>query len=167
MSDDDFNTNLCHRPPSSSLLLPNDGGSGANSNRNSTVSTYRGSECSVRITANPLATSDDNGNVVDDDDDDDDGEIRQDPVDVEISPSGQSAVATTQLEMMEYQGRKISRACGPGSLAWSTMSREEQLRELEEVVAIGGSQADWNYEDFGMTYEELMDYFDNLKESVA
>jgi hypothetical protein len=46
------------------------------------------------------------------------------------------------------------------------MSREDQLRELEEAVA-NGSGAEWDYEAFGMTYHELMDYFDNLKESTA
>ena len=62
MSDADFNSNLCRRPPSSSQLLQPGG-----SNRNSTVSTYRGSECSVRITANPLAVADDNGNMLNED----------------------------------------------------------------------------------------------------
>jgi hypothetical protein len=160
MSDADFNSNLCRRPPSSSLLLPPGG-----SNRNSTVSTYRGSECSVRITANPLAVADDNGNVLNEDHEEpaaaaaaaSRSEARND---VE-SGDGQKKVGCVKTTAV------VERACGPGSVAWSTMSREEQLRELEEVVASGGSVTSWNYEDFGMTYGELMEYFDNLKESTA
>ena len=67
------------------------------SNRNSMVSTYQGSECSIRITSNPL------------------------PEDV----------ANNDLGGMGY------------------------------------NEAEWDYEAMGMTYEQLMEYFDNLKESSA
>ena len=63
------------------------------SNRDSMVSTYQGSECSVRITANPLLAEEDSG--------------------------------------------------------------------------MGYNEAEWDYEAMGMTYEDLMNYFDNLKESSA
>jgi len=156
MSDADFNSNACQRPQSTSLLLPQ-----GSSNRNSTVSTYQGSECSVRITANPLAVADNNGNVV--------GDCQEEP-----SASNAMTCASQFITGRDHQAcaRKtttavVERACGPGSVAWSTLSREEQLRELEEVVAAGGSVSSWNYEEFGMTYSELMEYFDNLKESTA
>lgn len=65
---------------------------GSESNRSSMVSTYKGSECSIRITSNPLPDND----------------------------------------------------CG-----------------------MGYNEAEWDYEAMGMTYEQLMEYFDNLKESSA
>lgn len=46
------------------------------------------------------------------------------------------------------------------------MTREERFRQLEEAVA-SGSDVEWEYEALGVTYEELMEYFDNLKESTA
>ena len=67
------------------------------SNRNSMVSTYQGSECSIRITSNPLPDE----------------------------------VVNNDLGGMGY------------------------------------NEAEWDYEAMGMTYEQLMDYFDNLKESSA
>lgn len=120
----------------------------------------------MRITANPLAVADDNGNVLDED--------RDEPAPAVASRSV-SCEARDDMEPDDSQKRAgcvkttavVERACGPGSVAWSTMSREEQLRELEEAVAAGGSVTSWNYEDFGMTYGELMEYFDNLKESSA
>lgn len=66
--------------------------SGSSSNRNSVISTYKGSECSIRITSNPL---------------------------------------------------------------------------LDEDCGMGYNEAEWDYEAMGMTYEQLMEYFDNLKESSA
>lgn len=69
----------------------------SSSNRNSMVSTYQGSECSIRITSNPLPDD----------------------------------TANTDLGGMGY------------------------------------NEAEWDYEAMGMTYEQLMDYFDNLKESSA
>lgn len=90
MPEEDFNGNqmLVHPPSSSSGSNPN---SAPNSNRNSTVSTYEGSECSIRITSNPLRDSAD----------------------------------------------------------------------------MGFNEAEWDYEKLGLTYDQLMDYFENLKESSA
>ncbi|RUS89765.1 hypothetical protein EGW08_002468 [Elysia chlorotica] len=76
------------------------GAGGTASNRNSMVSTYQGSECSIRITSNPL-------------------------------PDDPEDVANNDLGGMGY------------------------------------NEAEWDYEAMGMTYEQLMDYFDNLKESSA
>lgn len=45
-----------------------------------------------------------------------------------------------------------------------------QIAEHEEDVANGNltdSSVEWDYEAMGMTYEQLMEYFDNLKESTA
>ena len=171
MSEAEFTNSQSSRPNSGSMGLPS---SGSGSNRNSTVSTYRGSECSVRITANPLA--DDNGNIVDAesvpvlhpeeyflaeprvgchplataadiDDDDDVGDSDED-------------------EKSADEACRSDRFIRPLSSAWSTMSREDQLRHLEEAVA-SGLNADWDCEGFGMTYAELMEYFDNLRESTA
>ena len=174
MSDAEFSSNQSSRPNSSSIVLPS---SASGSNRNSTVSTYQGSECSVRITANPL--SDDNGNIVDTEavpplhpeeyflneahsahqamaavaDDDEDYEAN-------------NIDDTDDEEMKSTEPRRSDRFIRPLSSAWSTMSREDQLRELEEAVASGLS-SDWDCEGFGMTYAELMEYFDNLRESTA
>lgn len=66
--------------------------SGSASNRNSVISTYKGSECSIRITSNPL---------------------------------------------------------------------------MDEDCGMGYNEAEWDYEAMGMTYEQLMEYFENLRESSA
>ncbi|CAL1535412.1 unnamed protein product [Lymnaea stagnalis] len=113
MAEEDFNGNQMvvpnalpsdrqrqpRRPNSSELNVSNStsgvtgsGSSVSESNRNSMVSTYKGSECSIRITSNPLPDND----------------------------------------------------CG-----------------------MGYNEAEWDYEAMGMTYEQLMEYFDNLKESSA
>lgn len=55
-----------------------------------------------------------------------------------------------------HKGRKKS----------SAINREERLRHIEEGAA-SGSDFEWDYEVLGVTYEELMEYFDNLKESTA
>lgn len=89
MPEEDFNGNqMPAHPPGPLLSNPP---SVPNSNRNSTVSTYEGSECSIRITSNPLRDSGD----------------------------------------------------------------------------VGFNEAEWDYEKLGLTYEQLMDYFENLKESTA
>jgi len=185
MSEEEFSQSSCAGGggPASSA-------SGSNRNSAASVSTYRGSECSVRITSNPLA--DDNGNIVDDsgpvpdpaqplhpeeyflddarvggrkvpaaatndDDDDDDGCV-------EDTSDDDEEMRSIDREMTPP--RRSDRFIRPLSSAWSTMSREDQLRELEEAVA-GGLSSDWDCEGFGMTYAELMAYFDNLRESTA
>jgi len=175
MSDAEFSSNQSSRPNSTSLGPPS---SASGSNRNSTVSTYRGSECSVRITTNPLADS--NGNIVDAEPaaplqpeeyfldearmakaaaavEGDYDDVINDVDDTEDDDEGRSTDSTP---------RRSNRFIRPLSSAWSTMSREDQLRELEEAVASGLS-SDWDCKEFGMTYAELMEYFDNLRESTA
>lgn len=76
----------------SSSGVPSSSSNSGGSNRNSGVSTYKGSECSIRITNNPL---------------------------------------------------------------------------LDDDSGMGYNEAEWDYEAMGMTYEQLMDYFANLKESSA
>ncbi|WAR02046.1 T132B-like protein, partial [Mya arenaria] len=113
MPEEDFNGNVNHnrneRPlsvgsssssGSSSQGSTSEGSSLCNSNRNSVVSTYKGSECSIRITANPLMEEGAMGGVPEE----------------------------TQSELGIPQG---------------------------------------DYEAMGMTYDELLMYFDNLKESNA
>jgi len=189
MSEEEFSSSQSSRPNSTSIG-PSSSASG--SNRNSAVSTYRGSECSVRITSNPLA-ADDNSNIVNDNDA---GAV---PVPAPLHPEeyflgnaphiGREAPAaatdddedddadagcvedTSDNEEMrsidrELTSRRSDRFIRPLSSAWSMMSREDQLRELEEAVASGLS-SDWDCEGFGMTYAELMAYFDNLRESTA
>lgn len=91
MSPNDFNGNR----PTTSAQVDSGVHSAQSSNRSSFVSTIKGSECSIRITANPLPEElpNDNNNT------------NQDP--------------------------------------------------------------EWDYEAMGMTYDQLADYFDNLKESTA
>lgn len=111
MPEEDFNGNSQSQRPlsigsastaSSSSQASSSGTSNPNnnSNRNSVVSTYKGSECSIRITANPLTEEGAMGGVPEE----------------------------TQSET-------------------------------------GAPQ--WDYEAMGMNYEELLDYFDSLKESNA
>lgn len=178
MSDTEFSSSQSSRPTSLSSAMPS---SASGSNRNSAVSTYRGSECSVRITANPLA--DDNGNIVnagavpplhpEEYYVDETAIARQAVAAGDSSDEGRCAddsddddedMKSTDREMTPL--RSGGRIIRPLSSAWSTMSREEQLRELEDAVARGLS-SDWDCEGFGMTYTELMQYFDNLRESTA
>jgi len=200
------------------------GGVGGGSNRSSQISTYRGSECSIRITQNLL--SDDNGNMLQDLDgarhpppglqsvrvspgavsgeknspalggrmanNNRRSAVMEDPalppVCLRRSATGGTGVAVQQSSSSSRGGRgaevnlveevdslvvsspmpavKVVGSSAASSLARSTMSREERLRVLEEAVA-SGSDVDWDYEELGMTYEELMEYFDNLKESSA
>ncbi|KAK3084625.1 hypothetical protein FSP39_016486 [Pinctada imbricata] len=101
MPAEDFNGN--HTPPPTSR--GNSSSSSAqNSNRNSFVSTIKGSECSIRITANPLPEDDGAGNH---------------------QPKAQDSASTHS------------------------------------------SEPKWDYEAMGLTYDQLADYFDNLKESSA
>jgi transmembrane protein 132 len=71
--------------------------SAGSSNRNSGVSEYKGSECNIRITSNPIL----NG------------------------------------------------------------------ANVEETASLTRNEVQWDYEAMGLTYDQLMEYFDNLKESTA
>ena len=107
MPEEDFNGNHTRPVSTSSSESSRDSStptSAPNSNRNSTVSTYKGSECSIRITTNPLT---------------DEGAVG-DPVPEQARSEGHSE---------------------------------------------GVPQ--WDYEAMGMNYDQLLEYFDNLKESMA
>lgn len=104
MPEEDFNGNVnSNRPLSVGSSSSSGSGSSSipsNSNRNSVVSTYKGSECSIRITANPLTEEGAMGGVP------------------------------------------------------------------EETISECGVPQ-WDYEAMGMNYDQLLAYFDNLKESTA
>ena len=111
MPEEDFNGNVNSTRPLSVGSNSSSGSSQAstsgissnpsNSNRNSVVSTYKGSECSIRITTNPLTEEGAMGGVP------------------------------------------------------------------EETVSECGGVPQWDYEAMGMNYDQLLAYFDNLKESTA
>ncbi|KAL4223587.1 hypothetical protein ACF0H5_017057 [Mactra antiquata] len=111
MPEEDFNGNVNSSRPlsvgsSSSGCSSQSSSSGSsssnpsNSNRNSVVSTYKGSECSIRITANPL-------------------------------------------------------------------NEEGAMGGVPEETASQFTAPQWDYEAMGMNYDQLLQYFDNLKESNA
>ena len=107
LSPADFNGNhaLLTVPNRLSACSGASGASGASggSERNSVVSTYKGSECSIRITANPLQAG--------------------------LTAGGAAGGA------------------------------EQPLATQAEV--------EWDYEEMGLSYDQLMSYFDNLKETNA
>ncbi|KAL5017671.1 hypothetical protein ScPMuIL_007260 [Solemya velum] len=96
MPEEDFNGNRTRLTSGTGSGQSSGSSSAQSSNRNSTVSTYKGSECSIRITANPHPAAIEEAN--------------------------------------------------------------NNPREPEPQ---------WDYEEMGMTYDQLMDYFANLKESNA
>ncbi|KAH3887094.1 hypothetical protein DPMN_011109 [Dreissena polymorpha] len=102
MPEEDFNGNLSERSERPLSVGSNSSTSSRSnsSNRNSVVSTYRGSECSIRITANPL-------------------------------------------------------------------TEEGAMSRLPEETQSQMGIPQWDYEEMGMNYDELLKYFDNLKESNA
>ena len=78
-------------------------------------------------------------------------------------------MSTESLDGDEDDDDTSSSIDSPRRVAMSrddNISREERLKQLEEAVA-SGSDIEWDYDAIGMTYEELMEYFDNLKESTA
>ena len=106
MPAEDFNGNHTQQGSCGNSAGNSASNSAQSSNRNSFVSTIKGSECSIRITANPLP--------------------EEDQVPQQKSPnSARDSV--------------------------STHSAEHQ----------------WDYEAMGLTYDQLAEYFDNLKESSA
>lgn len=109
MPEEDFNGNVNSTRPlsvgssssgSSSQSTSSASSNPSNSNRNSVVSTYKGSECSIRITANPL-------------------------------------------------------------------TEEGAMGGVPEETASQCMAPQWDYEAMGMNYDQLLQYFDNLKESNA
>jgi len=79
-------------------------------------------------------------------------------------PQGQApSKSLPRRSVRRFSGRGLSTI---GSSLDSDSLRRRKLAELEEAVA-SGSELEFDYESLGMTYEELMEYFDNLKESTA
>jgi len=156
------------------------GGGGVTSNRNSMISTYKGSECSIRITANPLLGGDegDSEDVITEED--------------SASLSGRSTSHTPRdtprdtpvhhHHSMPRPTHKLGRSSlgtRPKSLPRNLtprpdsaiLARQEALKQefLKQQAdgATSGSELEFDYEAMGMTYQQLMEYFDNLKESTA
>ena len=148
-------------------------------NRNSMVSTYKGSECSIRITANPLP---ENGPAP--------------PITNPASPvpGPSSASSLPRQRIQTPQCGTIPRIQPPKALPLraslptpeqqallaqaAAHAAERNARELDAANgnltdggggSVAGSLTDveWDYEAMGLTYEQLMEYFDNLKESTA
>ena len=151
------------------------GGNG--SNRNSMVSTYKGSECSIRITANPLLGGDEG--------DSEDVITEEDSASLSGHSVGTVASRPTPIHhhhSMPRPAHKLGRSSlgpRPKSLPRNLtprpdsaiMARQEALKQeflkQHSEGATSGSELELDYEAMGMTYEQLMEYFDNLKESTA
>jgi len=169
-------------------------------NRNSMVSTYKGSECSIRITANPLP---ENGPAP-----------PQAPTSPALAgpaspvptPSSASSLPRPLPRLSAPPCGTIPRIQPPKALPLraslptpeqqaflaqaAAHAAEQNARELDAANgnllvdhgaagAVGGGSSgagsmagslmdvEWDYEAMGLTYEQLMEYFDNLKESTA
>ena len=61
----------------------------------------------------------------------------------------------------------VSTRSGRSTGSDAKMTRAQRLRRLEEAVASGSSDIEWDCNELGVTYDQLMTYFDNLKESTA
>jgi transmembrane protein 132 len=159
----------------------------ASNARSSMVSTYKGSECSIRITSNPLpnqllaaAAS-----------------VPEAPPSPQPGPSCASSLPRHRLSAPLLGTGTIPRIQPPKALplraslptpeqqallaqaAQAHAAAERCARELDAANgnltdgggggSVAGSLTDveWDYEAMGLTYEQLMEYFDNLKESTA
>ncbi|CAH1801046.1 unnamed protein product [Owenia fusiformis] len=133
--EEDFNGNNMGNGNGGQLRgRPVSGCSSAPSNRNSQISTYKGSECSIRITANPLG----------------DGHSTQSSD--KSSGSGDASMATASPTPSQNSRRSLRITHNPLP---------------EENGNLTDSEFEWDYERMGLNYNQLMDYFDNLKESTA
>lgn len=144
MPESDFNGNQPQllQPPVSDPPSNRSSGCSQTSNRNSMVSTYKGSECSIRITANPM--SDANANPT----------LPPPPL-----PEGIMAPPPPP----PARGVDSPRP----STSYQYAASRTLPRELEGATGGAISDVEWDYEAMGMTYDQLMEYFDNLKESTA
>jgi transmembrane protein 132 len=180
---------------------------GAASNRNSFVSTYKGSECSIQIgsAVPPLAAAmpDCNANVVGDGSMPlarvargvqtlprsankatktrpvqaaPGGSLRRPAASQRVRPPMIDKQLSTESSLDDDEDddddmssidspRHRRRRVAPHHAG--KMSRAETLRRLEEAVASGSSDIEWDCNELGVTYDQLMTYFDNLKESTA
>ena len=189
-------------PANPNLLHPTAGPSSARnsthtnslgSNRNSVVSTYKGSECSIRITSNPHpeanpAASGSNQNVAN-------NNINNNINNPQPSTSGNAMGAEEEPESPPVEGAEGGAnlnnnptpppvpphrvAHHPHGQQPMTLNRaphpqnhhNQNLMHHHSYPNANGypnpREFEWDYEAMGMTYEQLMEYFDNLKESTA
>ena len=147
MPESDFNGNQPQllQPPTSAPPSNRSSGCSQTSQRNSMVSTYKGSECSIRITANPM--SDANANPT----------LAPSPVPEGLLPPPPPPPAPPSRAMDSPRPSTSHHLNGSRTLP----------RELEGATGGTISDVEWDYEAMGMTYDQLMEYFDNLKESTA
>ncbi len=186
MPEADFNGNRnANAPGATSTLHPRSGSTsarssgvsgsgGTGSNRNSYVSTYKGSECSIRITSNPHPEANPSTSKAGAD-----GGAST-PATAPAPPA--TPKATERLQRSPLNDDDIPPIDGVEDM---TDDGEDQTEEPlvpppvpphapkpPQLPADGanppsGECFDWDYEQMGMTYDQLMDYFDNLKESTA
>ena len=184
MPEADFNGNRNAPGANSTLRPPHSGstsarssgvGGGNGSNRNSYVSTYKGSECSIRITSNPHPDANPGTSKG--------GEGSQTPTPTTATTTAAAATttkATEQLQRSPLNDEDIPPIDGVEDVTDEGEDQEEPLvpppvpphaprppNLPEGVNPPSGECFDWDYEQMGMTYDQLMDYFDNLKESTA
>ena len=127
MTEEDFNGNQSRTPP---------GRRGSNRNSaTSVVSTYKGSECSIRITSNPMPDA---------------------PVPA-ASTSHPPGGLDTNGNHETDPGPKSRRGSG---VVTNPKVRPSSSRTTKNDFT-------WDCESMGLSYNELMEYFDNLKESSA
>ena len=182
MPEADFNGNRNAPGANSTLRPPHSGstsarssgvGGGNGSNRNSYVSTYKGSECSIRITSNPHPDANPSTSKGE--------EGSQTPTTATTTAAAATTTkATEQLQRSPLNDEDIPPIDGVEDLTDEGEDQEEPLvpppvpphaprppNLPEGVNPPSGECFDWDYEQMGMTYDQLMDYFDNLKESTA
>ncbi len=190
MPEADFNGNR-NAPGATGTLHPQSGstsarssgvGGGSGSNRNSYVSTYKGSECSIRITSNPHPEANPSTSKA--------GAAGTGAEGSANSPGDDDAgVPTTPKTSEKLQRSPLNDDDIPpiDGVEDPTAADEDDEEDQEEplvpppvpphaprpsnlaegVSHPSGECFDWDYEQMGMTYDQLMDYFDNLKESTA
>lgn len=167
------------------------------SNRNSVVSTYKGSECSIRITsnphpeANPAAQSTSSGanqniannninNNINNPQPSTSGH-QEEPEEEELEEEREVAgaeggvnlnnnptpppVPPHRVNIHQHHHNTLNRAPHPHN------HHNQNLVHHHSYPNANGypnpREFEWDYEAMGMTYEQLMEYFDNLKESTA
>ena len=174
------------------------------SNRNSLVSTYKGSECSIRITSNPHPDANGNAPAAGQAAGQPAEPATEEPEGATAAPPAAAAVAApaapaapalatpkqhTPLAPLPPLPPLPPPPVGetPHSPAIPESSSDEEMlpqpgpsEEPRRILPpacmqsadacnnnMAVSDVEWDYEAMGMTYEQLMQYFDNLKESTA
>ena len=189
------NPNLLHPNPGTTSARSSNTGS-LGSNRNSVVSTYKGSECSIRITSNPhpeanpalasgsglagasaTASTGSNQNVANNNINNNINGNPQPSTSAE-SPAGAEGGANLNNNPGLQQPPPVPphrqlnqnrlpqhRHHPPGHHNQNLMHHHHSYPNANGYP--NPRDFEWDYEAMGMTYEQLMEYFDNLKESTA